>query len=249
MLRILPIRSTTRAMRRAERLFQLIHLLGRRKFATATELAERLEVSPRTVYRDVSHLISSGVPVVGEAGVGYRLAPDYRLPPLMFTRNEIEALVIGLRMIETWGDDELGHGARSVLDKVSAATPQPRASHIDRTALFSLTFGPKGQTSRHLTVVRHAINQTRKLDVTYADARSENSVRRIRPLGLHFWGQAWTVAAWCELRAGFRNFRVDRLVQVTTTDETFELSPPCTLQDYTRAMLAEVYPSRSEPPP
>lgn len=226
-------------MRRAERLFQLIHLLGRRRFATATELAERLEVSPRTVYRDVSHLISSGVPILGEAGIGYRLDPSYRVPPLMFTRNEVEALVIGLRMVETWGDDELGHSARAVLDKVSAAVPPAEAGHIDRTALFSLTFGRKGQTSAHLTQVRKAINQTHKLDIDYADVQGTSSTRRIRPLGLYFWGQTWTIAAWCELRSDFRNFRVDRITALEHTGEPFELTAPCTLEDYTRAMLAQ----------
>lgn len=232
-------------MRRAERLFQLIHLLGRRRFATATELAERLEVSPRTVYRDVSHLITSGVPIHGEAGIGYRLDPSYRVPPLMFTPNEVEALVIGLRMVETWGDDELGQAARAVLDKVSAAVPPAEAGHIDRTALFSLTFGRRGQTSAHLTQVRKAINQTLKLDVHYADVQSASSARRIRPLGLYFWGQTWTIAAWCELRSDFRNFRVDRITALVHTDEPFELTPPCTLADYIRAM--ESQPGPSEP--
>ncbi len=229
-------------MRRAERLFQLIHLLSRRRFATATELAERLEVSPRTVYRDVSHLVSSGVPILGEAGIGYRLDPSYRLPPLMFTPNEVEALVIGLRMIETWGDDELGQAARAVLDKVSAVVAAPAAAHLDQTALFSLKFGRQGQTSGHLTALRRAINLRRKLDVTYGDVQGAATQRRVRPLGLFFWGQTWTVASWCELRNDFRNFRVDRILDVQMSDEAFELTPPCTLDDYRRAMLAQVSP-------
>ncbi len=229
-------------MRRAERLFQLIHSLSRRRFATATELAERLEVSPRTVYRDVSHLVSSGVPILGEAGIGYRLDPSYRLPPLMFTPNEVEALVIGLRMIETWGDDELGQAARAVLDKVSAVVAAPAAAHLDQTALFSLKFGRKGQTSGHLTALRRAINLRHKLDVTYGDVQGAATQRRMRPLGLFFWGQTWTVASWCELRSDFRNFRVDRILDVQISDETFELTPPCTLDDYRRAMLAQVSP-------
>jgi predicted DNA-binding transcriptional regulator YafY len=229
-------------MRRAERLFQLVHLLSRRRFATATELAERLEVSPRTVYRDVSHLISSGVPILGEAGVGYRLDPSYRLPPLMFTRHEVEALVIGLRMIETWGDQELGQAARAVIDKVSAAIPSAEADHIDHTALFSLRFGRKGDTAAHLTQLRRAINQTLKLDLRYSDVDGTDSERRVRPLGLYFWGQTWTVAAWCELRSAFRNFRVDRIRAVTPTDEPFALVHPCTLEEYTRSMFLEVSP-------
>lgn len=224
-------------MRRAERLFQLIHLLSRRRFATAAELGSRLEISARTVYRDIAHLIGSGVPIIGEAGVGYRLDPSYRLPPLMFTPHEAEALVIGMRMIESWGDDELGQAARSVLDKVAAVVPHTTA--LEQTALFSLSFSRRGTATRHLKELRHAVNHRLVSTLEYLDARGSVSKRNVRPLGLYFWGQAWTLAAWCDLRSNFRNFRLDRIAALDVTPTTFELVSPCTLDDYRAAMMAE----------
>ena len=107
-------------MRRADRLFQIVGVLRRRRQVTAQQLAEQLEVSARTVYRDVADLVASGVPIAGEAGVGYRLDPSYRLPPLLFTPDEVEALVLGMRLVETWADDDLRRSARAVLDKIDA---------------------------------------------------------------------------------------------------------------------------------
>jgi predicted DNA-binding transcriptional regulator YafY len=224
-------------MRRAERLFQLINLLSRRRFATAAELGERLEISPRTVYRDIAHLIGSGVPIAGEAGVGYRLDPSYRLPPLMFTPHEAEALVIGMRMIETWGDDELGQAARAVLDKIAAVVPE--TTQLEQTALFSLTFSRRGTATQHLKELRRAVNSRRIVSIHYLDAHASVSVRNVRPLGLYFWGQTWTLAGWCELRDDFRNFRLDRISELQLTDTSFELVSPCTLRDYRAAMLAQ----------
>lgn len=234
-------------MRRAERLFQLIHLLSRRRFATAAELGERLEVSPRTVYRDIAHLTGSGVPIVGEAGIGYRLDPSYRLPPLMFSPNEAEALVIGMRMIESWGDDELGQAARAVLDKVAAIVPHTTA--LERTALFSLSFSRRGTATRYLKELRSAVNRRRKVRLHYLDARDTVSTRDVRPLGLYFWGQMWTLAAWCELRLDFRNFRLDRITDALVSDVSFELVSPCTLADYRTAMLARDRTSTPAPAP
>jgi predicted DNA-binding transcriptional regulator YafY len=230
-------------MRRAERLFQLIHLLSRRRFATAAHLGERLEVSQRTIYRDVAHLISSGVPIDGEAGVGYRLDPSYRLAPLLFSTSEVEALAIGMRMVESWGDDALGTAARSVIDKIATVVSGSSAHALERTALFSLSFGRRGQATQYLSQLRNAVNATCKVHFGYRDVSGRPSTRTVRPLGLFFWGQTWTLAAWCELRNGFRNFRLDRLLSLEVTHDVFELAPPCTLEDYRRAMEAE------HPPP
>ena len=227
-------------MRRAERLFQLVNLLGRRKFATAAELGERLEVSVRTVYRDVSHLISSGIPIAGEAGIGYRLDPSYRLPPLMFSASEVEALVIGMRMVESWGDKGLRRSALSILDKVGsllADTPNARGG-LEQTALFSLSFGLRGTATHHLAELRAAVNGRYPIAFTYEDGDGRVSTRTAKPLGLYFWGRTWTLAAWCELRGDFRNFRIDRIEALEVGEATFELVPPCTLSNYTTAMLA-----------
>ena len=226
-------------MSRADRLFQIVDQLRRHRFLTAAQLAEHFEVSPRTIYRDVLDLNASGIPVLGEAGVGYRLDPSYSLPPLMFSHDEVEALVIGMRMVESWGDAELRRSARSILDKVNAVLPESGVERLDRTALFSLSFGAGERASRHLGTLRQAINQQHKLSFAYTDERGNASKRIVRPLGLYFWGQAWTLAAYCELRTDFRNFRTDRLQRVSLSSERFELVPPCTLEDYVKAMSAE----------
>ena len=223
-------------MSRADRLFQIVDQLRRHRFLTAAQLAQHFEVSQRTIYRDVLDLNASGVPVVGEAGVGYRLDPTYRLPPLMFSHDEVEALVIGMRMVESWGDAELRRSARSILDKVNAVLPESGVERLNRTALFSLSFGAGERASRHLGTVRQAINQQHKLAFAYQDERGNSSQRTVRPLGLYFWGQSWTLAAYCELRVDFRNFRTDRMQRLRITSDPFELTPPCTLEDYVAAM-------------
>ena len=223
-------------MSRADRLFQIVDQLRRHRFLTAAQLAEHFEVSPRTIYRDVLDLNASGVPVVGEAGVGYRLDPTYRLPPLMFSHDEVEALVIGMRMVESWGDSELRRSARSILDKVNAVLPEAGAERLNKTALFSLSFGAGKRASRHLGTLRKAINEQHKIAFAYADEQGNASKRTVRPLGLYFWGQSWTLAAYCELRADFRNFRTDRIDRLCPTEHKFELVPPCTLEDYVARM-------------
>jgi len=226
-------------MRRADRLFQIVGLLGRRRFMTAAQLGEVLEVSTRTVYRDVLDLIASGVPISGEAGVGYQLSPHYRLPPMTFTPEEVEALVLGTRMVEAWGDTGLRQAARSIVDKVNAVVGETERERMTSSALFSLRFSRQRDSSRHLAELRQAINERRKIHFAYEAEGGARSVREVRPLGLYFWGPSWTLAAYCELRAGFRNFRSDRMAEVALLQQTFELISPCTIEDYERAMREE----------
>lgn len=203
---------------------------------TAARLAEALEVSTRTIYRDVLDLIASGVPITGEAGVGYQLDPSYRLPPLTFAGDEIEALAIGMRMVEAWGDADLRRAARSVLAKADAVLGAEEQTQLEQTALFALAFGRTHEVSRHLGELRQAINRRQVIDISYQDEQQQASERSVRPLGLFFWGQAWTLAAWCELRSAFRNFRTDRIQELEVSERTFELVSPCTLEDYVRVM-------------
>ncbi len=235
-------------MRRADRLFQIVSLLRRRRFVTAAWLGERLEVSERTIYRDVKDLVGSGVPIEGEAGVGYRLSKGFDLPPMMFNVEEIQALVLGARMVETWGDDDLRMAARSVLDKTEAVLPPKQRGMIADTALFSLSFRVSGAARAVLGRVRRAVNERRKLVLYYSDAQGQPSERIVRPLGLYFWGPTWSLGAWCELRGGFRNFRLDRIDQVELSDEHFEHEPPVTLEDYVRAMEAEAGAEKTRAP-
>ncbi len=225
-------------MSRADRLFRIVDQLRRHRFLTAAQLAERLEVSVRTVYRDVLDLQASGVPVSGEAGVGYRLDEGYDLPPLMFSRHEVEALVLGMRMVESWGDRELRASARGIVDKVNAVITGEARSQLGATALFSLSFSRGERASEHLGELRGAVNERRVVSFDYRDEQGRETRRAVRPLGLYFWGHAWTLAAYCELREDFRNFRADRLANVEVLARTFCAEPPCTLADYLVATRA-----------
>jgi predicted DNA-binding transcriptional regulator YafY len=223
-------------MRRADRLFQIVQLLRRRRMMTAQQLAERLEVSERTIYRDIDDLSQSGVPIIGEAGVGYRLDPKFELPPLVFTAEEIEALVLGVRMVEGWADAGLRAAARSLLDKVDSVLPEGERHRISRTNMFALVFGPARSASKNLQELRRGVNEHRRVRISYQDGTGRATQRVIRPLGLYFWGRSWTVAAWCELREGYRSFRSDRITQLRVMKDKFELKSPYTLEDLIRAM-------------
>src|SRR5262245_21814917 len=154
-------------MRRADRLFQIVQLLRGRRSLTAAQLAERLEVSERTIYRDVTDLSLSGVPIQGEAGVGYRLDKGFDVPPLMFDAHEIQALVLGARMVEAWTDDALRSAARSALDKIAAVLPPGRRDKLEETALFSLGFHVLDRVREHVGLLRAAIAQQRRVSIEY----------------------------------------------------------------------------------
>jgi predicted DNA-binding transcriptional regulator YafY len=218
-------------MRRADRLFQIVNVLRRRRTATtATHLAERLGVSERTVYRDIRDLVLAGTPIDGEAGVGYRIRPGYDLPPLMFDRDEVQALVLGARIVRQFGDPGLARASDAILGKVAAILPKDLAPLLAETRLFVPSTIGAGQSADALTHAREALIVRRKLELSYANAEGAASNRTVRPLGIFFWGRTWTLAAWCELRQDFRNFRLDR-VAASTMLETFEDEPGKALRD------------------
>jgi predicted DNA-binding transcriptional regulator YafY len=219
-------------MRRADRLFQIVNVVRRRRTATtATHLAERLGVSERTVYRDIRDLILAGTPIDGEAGVGYRIRPGYDLPPLMFDRDEIQALVIGARIVRQFGDPALARASDAILGKVAAIVPKDLAPLVAETRLFVPSIVGAGKSAEALALAREAVIARRKLAVSYATAGGVVTTRTVRPLGIFFWGRTWTLAAWCELREGFRNFRLDRVTASTMLDEAFEDEDGKTLRD------------------
>ncbi|MCU0867721.1 MAG: WYL domain-containing protein [Planctomycetes bacterium] len=198
-------------MRRADRLFQIVHLLRRDRATTAAWLARELEVSERTIYRDVQDLMASGVPIQGEAGVGYALPARFDLPPLMFRAVELEALVLGARMVQGWADDELQRAARAALAKVERVLPPALATATAANKLFVPDFHLDASSRALLQPVRQALAQQRVLRLDYADERGDTTVREVRPLGLFCWGKVWTLVGWCELREDFRSFRIDRM--------------------------------------
>jgi predicted DNA-binding transcriptional regulator YafY len=223
-------------MRRADRLFRLVGLLQRRRTVTATALAQRLEVSERTIYRDVADLVASGVPIQGEAGIGYRLERGFDLPPLMFTEAESEAIVLGARLVEAVADPELSRAAQDVLAKVRSVVPARVLTHLDETRLYGLFFGVHAPVSAALTLLRQALRRSRKIRFAYADAKGQPSARKVRPLGLSFVGNAWLLTAWCELREGFRNFRLDRIAELEMLEEPFVPEPGKRFEDFVRLM-------------
>ena len=218
-------------MRRADRLFRIVQLLRRRRtVVTAAQIAGKLEVSERTVYRDIRDLIQAGTPIDGEAGVGYRLRPGYDLPPLMFDREEIQALVLGARIVAQFGDPALARASESILSKVAGVLPKELEPLLRDTRLFAPQTTSGARSAAGLAVAREALVAQRRMRLTYTNEKGETSERDVRPLGLFFWGKLWTLAAWCEMRTGFRNFRLDRIGEATI-GERFEEEPGRTLRD------------------
>jgi predicted DNA-binding transcriptional regulator YafY len=219
-------------MRRADRLFEIVQSLRGGRLVTARVLADTLEVSVRTIYRDVADLQASGVPIDGAAGVGYLLRPGYHLPPLMFRPAEIEALIVGARMVAAWGGRELAAAAGEALVRIAAVVPPERMQRAERVPIFAsaLRFqdGERANLDRFAKGIEHRL----KMRFAYRDADGTASERLVWPLALHFWGQVWTLAAWCELRDDFRTFRIDRAEWVTATEDAYPNIVGRTLQDY-----------------
>lgn len=227
-------------MRRADRLFQIIQLLRRRHVVTASYLARELEVSERTVYRDIRDLAGSGVPIDGEAGVGYMLRRGFDLPPLMFTEDELEAMVLGARVVSSWGDAGLARSAHNALARVEAALPERLRARLEETPLYAPGFHVPSATIASLTPLRTAIEERRVVWMRYCDEAGAITERKVRPLGLFFWGYRWSLTGWCELRDGFRSFRLDRIREMTAGEDRFAPQPGKTLEDYFRLREREI---------
>jgi predicted DNA-binding transcriptional regulator YafY len=226
-------------MRRADRLFEIVQYLRGRRLTTARQLAEWLEVSERTIYRDIADLLATGVPVEGEAGVGYRLHASFDLPPLMFSFDEVEALATGARMVQTWGSPQLRRAAALALAKIAAALPREKRAALEATPLFAPDYFIEPAVGEHLDLLRSAIRARRHAQLDYTDSVGAISQRSVRPLACAFWGGTWTLAAWCEQRAGFRSFRLDRIDALRIMDSRFDLEPGRTLADFLRDLDTE----------
>jgi predicted DNA-binding transcriptional regulator YafY len=200
-------------MRRADRLFQLVQILRQSRLVTAQRIASQLEVSERTIYRDIRDLTLSGVPIRGEAGVGYALAHGFDMPPLMFTEEEIEALVFGVRVVQGYADPALARAADSVLAKVQMVLPDKVRHQILTRSLLVPAMHP-GKAAPHLGTLREALRTRRRLSFAYSDASGQETTRTVRPLAVAFWGKVWSLASWCEKRKDFRGFRLDRMRDV-----------------------------------
>ena len=221
-------------MRRADRLFQIVQFIRGRRLTKAALLAERLQVSMRTVYRDVADLQHQGVPIEGEAGVGYRMRAGFDLPPLMFTTAEAQALVAAIRVARPRLDGGLARAAEDALSKILAVLPPATRVAAERLAVYAPPVGPDDGTRARLEALRQATEARQKLRLHYRDLKEASSQRTVRPLGCFFWGQVWTLAAWCESRQDFRSFRVDRIDAMVVLDERFRDEPGRSLADLMR---------------
>ena len=223
-------------MRRADRLFQIVQHLRGGRLVTAQKFGQWLEVSERTIYRDIADLQSTGVPIDGEAGVGYIMREGFDLPPLMFTRDEIVALVAGARMVRAFGGAEMARAAEEALVKIGAVLPDAEKARIARTEIHMPNWVVGDIERKSIDVLERAVEARDVLNIDYSDEAGKSSQRDIRPLGLWFWGKVWTLVAWCELRDDFRAFRIDRIATINPSGRTFRPERGKQLADFYRAM-------------
>jgi predicted DNA-binding transcriptional regulator YafY len=207
---------------RSERLFNLLQTLRRfRRPVSGDTLARELGISIRTLYRDIATLQAQGADIEGEPGLGYVLRPGFILPPLMFSEDEIEALVLGSRWVAARGDDTLGLAARDVLAKIAAVLPAPLRDSLDAANLFAVPMRTVAGASVDLGVIRMAIRLERKLSIRYRDGSGADTRRLIWPFAIGFFDRVHVVVAWCELRKDYRHFRTDRIADLTATDTRY----------------------------
>jgi predicted DNA-binding transcriptional regulator YafY len=210
-------------MRRAERLFRLVRELRGRPVARAEDLARALEVSPRTIYRDIAHLQGSGLPIEGEAGVGYLLRPGFDLPGLTFTHEQLEALAIGLSLAESLDDLGLAAAARETRAKIQSSLPDPGTRKLADAPYFALRRSTGAPA--HAALLRQAIRKRRIVALSYADAAGQATTRRLSPLAIFSLPEGWMVSGWCALRQDFRTFRLDRITALSLTDDPQDNDP------------------------
>lgn len=218
-------------MRRTDRLFEILQLFRRGRVLLGRDIAERLEVSLRTVYRDIETLVASGIPIEGERGVGYVLREPIFLPPMTLTPEELRALHLGVEIVRQTGDGELAAAAESLVGKVAAVLPSDRRGlrPLEHLAVYaSIVAAPRGQ----LGLLRRAVAERRVVEISYRTPDGTLTERRIRPLQTEYWGRVWTCPAWCELRNAFRVFRVDRVEACADTGSRFAPEPGRSYADY-----------------
>ena len=213
-------------MRRADRLFDIIQILRTAKRpVTAAALAEKLEVTPRTIYRDVATLQARRVPIDGEAGVGYILRRGFDLPPLMFTTEEVEAIVLGARMIPRLRDAKLQRAAESVLDKVTVVLPEQLREQLAAPRFYVSGGNARLAKGIDLGALRGAIRDNRKMRIVYMDEKGKRTRRVIWPIAMAYYVDVTVIGAWCETRKDYRHFRVERVASSSVLDEQFVSTP------------------------
>ncbi|WP_299660838.1 YafY family protein [uncultured Ruegeria sp.] len=219
-------------MRRTDRLFDIIQILRNGKLHRAQDIADRLEVSVRTIYRDMDTLVASGVPVEGERGVGYMVREQITLPPLNLTPAELEALNLGMAIVAEAADPDLKSAAETLAEKIDAVLPTQVVAEADSWKFAVYPFADAARGLAHMAPIRAAIKSRQKLQLSYRRIDGTLTERTIRPLHMEYWGRVWTLTSWCELRDGFRIFRIDLIETVTPLPEIFSDEPGKRLSDY-----------------
>jgi predicted DNA-binding transcriptional regulator YafY len=220
-------------MTRAQRLLALLQALRRRRTPVSGDtLAQELNISLRTLYRDIATLREQGARIEGEPGIGYVLKPGFLLPPLMFTNEEIEALVLGGRWVEEHGDERLAGAAREAVEKIAAVLPEGLRRTIDGTGLLVARAREAGPANPHMAAIRAALREECKLIIDYRDEAGQTSRRTVWPVALGFFERIRMLAAWCELRQGFRHFRLDRIAALEQTQERYPRHRRALLQEW-----------------
>lgn len=209
-------------MRRAERLLRIIQILRRhRRPVRGQVMAEEVEVSLRTLYRDIADLITDGVPIRGEAGIGYVLGEGYDVPPLMFSADELEAIMLGLRWVARRGDSDLSRAAQDTSAKIGAVLPQALKPFLFDSGLMAPPVFFKTVDSVDVAALRQAVREQRKVELVYRDENGKDSERVIWPIGIAYFDAQRLVIAWCELRRDFRSFRTDRMIKMTVSKDRY----------------------------
>ncbi len=220
---------------RSERLLILLQVLRRyRQPVSGAVLAAETGVSLRTLYRDIASLQTQGALIEGEAGLGYILKPGFMLPPMMFSQDEIEALVLGSRWVAKMADPRLAAGAVDALAKIAAVLPPELKEEIDNSTLL-VAASRSRQEKVDLAVIRKAIRAEHMLDLAYEDEKGSLTQRRVWPFALGFFDSVRVMIAWCELRQGFRHFRTDRIVSAAATGKRYARRRPVLLSEWRQA--------------
>ena len=219
-------------MRKSDRLFTLANILRKHQPITASRLAEKLNVSERTIYRYIDDLSVAGIPVYGEPGLGYRLSEGFELPPLQLTALETEALVLGVNLVSAWTGKSMSEAAGSLLSKIEAGLPQSMSSGSGE-ARFIHTPNCHAIMDNHVWDTLYAALKTdRWVEIDYDSLQGNSTERQVRPLGVFFWGNTWTLASWCQLREDYRDFRLDRIRQISLSDSQPQLPKGISLAAY-----------------
>lgn len=218
-------------MRKADRLFQLTNLIRVRQPITAEQIAEELEVSIRTVYRYIDDLSATGIPIFGTTGIGYQLHGNFELPPLNLSEKELDALMLGINMVRSWTGDDLASSAKSLVHKIESVLPQQLREEYSSVA-FAPNLSDRKKDRHKWEILHKAIKNLNTIAINYKALNDDITSRVVYPLGLFYWGGKWTLGSWCTLRQDFRDFRVDRMIELESKNEPFSTSKTINIGKY-----------------